>query len=278
MSTPKKLALAAFSFAATFLAADPGVRAGRRAGSNSFDVKAWAAVWRRHRHRSRRPRRRARSGPRGRGRARGHLAQPRRLGPHPDADDPRPRAHRVARAPRVRHRVLPPRASPRAESRLGQTAPLNSSAALLPAATDVAAPRGPATPGRPRAAVRSRGLVPPSCTSIRRRPPAPARAGPRRATPQAVGGLGRPGSSVRTHGDPAEAQVLEHLAQPAWACRSRRVRAARRRATARCRGARASSACASARRSTARPRRRRRARDRSACRCPRRSSAPCRRA
>jgi len=44
MSTPKKLALAAFSFAATFLLPILAFAQDDRAGSNSFDVKAWAAA------------------------------------------------------------------------------------------------------------------------------------------------------------------------------------------------------------------------------------------
>jgi F-type H+-transporting ATPase subunit c len=44
MSTPKKLALAAFSFAATFLMPLLAFAQDDRAGSNLFDVKAWAAA------------------------------------------------------------------------------------------------------------------------------------------------------------------------------------------------------------------------------------------
>ena len=73
MSTTKKLSLAALSFAVTFLLPILAFAQDDRSGSNSFDVKAWAAagagvaiglgVLRL-----------ARSGPRGRRRARGHLA------------------------------------------------------------------------------------------------------------------------------------------------------------------------------------------------------------
>lgn len=44
MSTTKKLALAAFTFAATFLMPLLAFAQDDRAGSNSFDVKAWAAA------------------------------------------------------------------------------------------------------------------------------------------------------------------------------------------------------------------------------------------
>ncbi len=44
MSTPKKLALAAFSFAATFLLPILAFAQDDRAGSNSYDVRAWAAL------------------------------------------------------------------------------------------------------------------------------------------------------------------------------------------------------------------------------------------
>jgi F-type H+-transporting ATPase subunit c len=44
MSTPKKLALAAFSFAATFLLPLLAFAQDDHAGSNSFDVRAWAAI------------------------------------------------------------------------------------------------------------------------------------------------------------------------------------------------------------------------------------------
>jgi len=44
MSTPKKLALAAFTFAATFLLPILAFAQDDRAGSNSYDVKAWAAA------------------------------------------------------------------------------------------------------------------------------------------------------------------------------------------------------------------------------------------
>jgi F-type H+-transporting ATPase subunit c len=44
MSTPKKLALAAFSFAVTFLLPVLAFAQDDRAGSNSFDVRAWAAA------------------------------------------------------------------------------------------------------------------------------------------------------------------------------------------------------------------------------------------
>ena len=44
MSTPKKLALAAFSFAATFLLPLLAFAQDDHAGSNSFDVRAWAAA------------------------------------------------------------------------------------------------------------------------------------------------------------------------------------------------------------------------------------------
>ena len=44
MSTTKKLSLAAFSFAATFLLPILAFAQDDRAGSNSFDVKAWAAM------------------------------------------------------------------------------------------------------------------------------------------------------------------------------------------------------------------------------------------
>ena len=113
MSTPKKLALAAFSFAATFLLPILAFAQDDRSGSNSYDVKAWAAagagiaiglgVL---------------GGALGQGRAaaaalEGISRNPGASAPHPDPDDPRPRAHRVAGAPGVRHRVLPPGLSPR---------------------------------------------------------------------------------------------------------------------------------------------------------------------
>jgi F-type H+-transporting ATPase subunit c len=44
MSTPKKLALAAFSFAVTFLLPILAYAQDDRAGSNANDVKAWAAA------------------------------------------------------------------------------------------------------------------------------------------------------------------------------------------------------------------------------------------
>jgi F-type H+-transporting ATPase subunit c len=44
MSTPKKLALAAFSFAATFLLPILAFAQDDRVGSNTNDVKAWAAA------------------------------------------------------------------------------------------------------------------------------------------------------------------------------------------------------------------------------------------
>ncbi len=44
MSTPKKLALAAMSFAATFLLPVLAFAQDDRAGSNAFDVRAWAAA------------------------------------------------------------------------------------------------------------------------------------------------------------------------------------------------------------------------------------------
>jgi F-type H+-transporting ATPase subunit c len=44
MSTPKKLAIAAFSFAATFLLPILAFAQDDRAGSNAFDVRAWAAA------------------------------------------------------------------------------------------------------------------------------------------------------------------------------------------------------------------------------------------
>jgi len=44
MSTPKKLALAAFSFAATFLLPLMAFAQDDHTGSNSFDVRAWAAI------------------------------------------------------------------------------------------------------------------------------------------------------------------------------------------------------------------------------------------
>jgi F-type H+-transporting ATPase subunit c len=44
MSTPKKLALAAFSFAATFILPVMAFAQEEKAGTNAFDVKAWAAV------------------------------------------------------------------------------------------------------------------------------------------------------------------------------------------------------------------------------------------
>ena len=44
MSTPKKLALAAFAFAATFLLPILAFAQDDRAGSNAFDVRAWAAA------------------------------------------------------------------------------------------------------------------------------------------------------------------------------------------------------------------------------------------
>jgi F-type H+-transporting ATPase subunit c len=44
MSTPKKLALAAFVFAATFLLPILAFAQDDRAGSNAFDVRAWAAA------------------------------------------------------------------------------------------------------------------------------------------------------------------------------------------------------------------------------------------
>jgi F-type H+-transporting ATPase subunit c len=46
MSTPKKLALAAFSFAVTFLVPVLALaqQEGDKAGANAFDVKAWAAA------------------------------------------------------------------------------------------------------------------------------------------------------------------------------------------------------------------------------------------
>jgi len=44
MSTPKKLALAAFSFAATFLMPILAFAQEEKVGSNGFDVKAWAAM------------------------------------------------------------------------------------------------------------------------------------------------------------------------------------------------------------------------------------------
>jgi F-type H+-transporting ATPase subunit c len=44
MSTTKKLSLAAFSFAVTFLLPILAFAQDDRSGSNSFDVKAWAAA------------------------------------------------------------------------------------------------------------------------------------------------------------------------------------------------------------------------------------------
>jgi len=44
MSTPKKLALAAFTFAATILMPLAAFAQDDRVGSNAFDVKAWAAA------------------------------------------------------------------------------------------------------------------------------------------------------------------------------------------------------------------------------------------
>ncbi len=44
MSTPKKLALAAFSFAVTFLVPVLAFAQEDKAGANAFDVKAWAAA------------------------------------------------------------------------------------------------------------------------------------------------------------------------------------------------------------------------------------------
>jgi F-type H+-transporting ATPase subunit c len=43
MSTPKKLALAAFSFAATFLIPVLALAQEDKAGANMYDAKAWAA-------------------------------------------------------------------------------------------------------------------------------------------------------------------------------------------------------------------------------------------
>jgi F-type H+-transporting ATPase subunit c len=44
MSTPKKLAVAAFTFAATFLLPLLAFAQDDRVGSNAFDVKSWAAA------------------------------------------------------------------------------------------------------------------------------------------------------------------------------------------------------------------------------------------
>ncbi len=44
MSTPKKLTVAAFSFAATFLLPILAFAQDDRVGSNAFDVRAWAAA------------------------------------------------------------------------------------------------------------------------------------------------------------------------------------------------------------------------------------------
>jgi F-type H+-transporting ATPase subunit c len=44
MSTPKKLAVAAFTFAATFLLPILAFAQDDRVGANAFDVKAWAAA------------------------------------------------------------------------------------------------------------------------------------------------------------------------------------------------------------------------------------------
>jgi len=44
MSTPKKLALAAFSFAVTFLVPVLALAQEEKVGANQFDVKAWAAA------------------------------------------------------------------------------------------------------------------------------------------------------------------------------------------------------------------------------------------
>jgi F-type H+-transporting ATPase subunit c len=44
MSIPKKLAFASFSFAATFLLPIVAFAQDDRAGSNAFDVRAWAAA------------------------------------------------------------------------------------------------------------------------------------------------------------------------------------------------------------------------------------------
>jgi len=44
MSTPKKLALAAFVFAATFLMPLLAFAQDEKAGANGFDVRAWAAI------------------------------------------------------------------------------------------------------------------------------------------------------------------------------------------------------------------------------------------
>jgi len=44
MSTPKKLALAAFSFAAAFLIPVLAFAQEDKAGANAFDAKAWAAA------------------------------------------------------------------------------------------------------------------------------------------------------------------------------------------------------------------------------------------
>jgi F-type H+-transporting ATPase subunit c len=44
MSTPKKLGLAAFSFAVTFLVPILAFAQEEKAGANAFDVKSWAAA------------------------------------------------------------------------------------------------------------------------------------------------------------------------------------------------------------------------------------------